>query len=112
LIVPFIPTAERNSPCAARFVAVFLSVEIERRLDFAVTQGISSATASSFNAKLKPLPDMAQIRTPSILSQMSNVLFAMAAGAAAGHFRPSSFWRILHEQWRALHIATPGVHLD
>jgi len=44
------PTAERNSPCAARFVAVFLRIEIERRLDFAVTQGISSATASSFNA--------------------------------------------------------------
>jgi hypothetical protein len=44
------PTAERNSPCAARFVAVFLRIEIERRLDFAVTQGISSAAASSFNA--------------------------------------------------------------
>jgi hypothetical protein len=27
-----------------------LRIEIERRLDFAVTQGISSATASSFSA--------------------------------------------------------------
>jgi hypothetical protein len=51
LIVAFIPTAERNSPCAARFVAVFLRIEIERRLDLAVTHGISSRTASSFNAR-------------------------------------------------------------
>jgi hypothetical protein len=50
LIVAFIPTAERNSPCAARFAAVLLRIEIERRLDLAMTHGISFATASPFNA--------------------------------------------------------------